>query len=91
LLRITEKSDGDDQRVLFLEGKVCCQWLSELRAEIKRAAQERKKLVLDFSRVSFIDEEGTGLINQSLSDSVKTVNCSLFIRKLLGMDTKGFK
>jgi anti-anti-sigma regulatory factor len=91
VLRIYDKSGEGDNRVLLLEGKVCRQWLDELRLEIEKIIGEGKKLVLDFSRVTFIDEEGVRLINQFLSNSVGRINCSLFIRSLLELDTRGKK
>jgi len=91
VLRISEKPGQKDQRILLLEGKVCQQWLDELRTEIDRSIQEGKKLVLDFSRVTYIDEEGARLINQSLSDGVEETNGSLFVRTLLDLDRRGKK
>lgn len=91
VLRINEKSGDEEHKILQLEGKVCRQWLDELRTEIDRTVAEGKKLVLDFSRVTFIDEEGARLISRSLSDRVESINCSLFVRALLEMDSGGIK
>ena len=91
MLRINDKPGDRDHRVLLLEGKVCRQWLDELRLEIEKTIGDGKKLILDFSRVTFIDEEGARLINQFLSNSVERINCSLFISTLLDMDTRGKK
>ena len=90
-MRINDKPGDRDHRVLLLEGKVCRQWLDELRLEIEKTIGDGKKLILDFSRVTFIDEEGARLINQFLSNSVERINCSLFISTLLDMDTRGKK
>lgn len=91
MLRINNKPGDRDHCVLLLEGKVCRQWLDELRLEIEKTIGDGKTLVLDFSRVTFIDEDGARLINQFLSNSVERINCSLFIRTLLDMDTRGKK
>lgn len=91
MLRINDKPGDNDHRILLLEGKVCRQWLDELRLEIEKTISEGKKLSLDFSRVTFIDEDGARLINHFLSNSVERINCSLFIRTLLEVDTRGKK
>jgi anti-anti-sigma regulatory factor len=91
VLRINDRPGDRGHRVLLLEGKVCSQWLDELRLEIEKTKSDGKKLVLDFSQVTFIDEEGARLINQSLSDRVEGINCSLFIRTLLDMKQRGKK
>lgn len=91
MLRINDRPGDRGHRVLLLEGKVCRQWLDELRLEIEKTIGDGKKLVLDFSRVTFIDEEGARLINQSFSDRVEGINCSLFIRTLLDIKPRGKK
>ena len=89
MLRITEKPGEKGQRVLLLEGKVCRQWLNELRSEIDKTIHEGKRLELDFSRVTFIDDEGARLLNLSNAEKVEKINCSPFIRSLLDIDTRG--
>jgi len=89
MLRITVKNRNKEERVLFLEGKVSNRWLEELQAEIEKSINEGKKLVLDFSKVTYIDDEGATLINQPLYNEIGKKNCSLFIRTLLGHDSRG--
>ncbi len=50
MLRITEKKEGKNTRVLRLEGKICQEWIKELEAEIIRGLDDGKKVVLDFSK-----------------------------------------
>ena len=45
--------------------------------------QERKKVILDFSKVSYIDQEAAQMINQFPAQKVEKRNCSLFIRTML--------
>lgn len=75
----------------MLEGKVSKQWLEELQSEIERSLNERKKLALDFSKVSYIDEEGARLINLPQYNKIEKRNCSLFISTLLGHNSRGKK
>ena len=91
MLRITIQNKNRDDRILLLEGKVSKQWLEELRTEIERSLDDRKKLVLDFSKVTYIDEEGARLINLPHYNKIEKRNCSLFISTLLGFDSRGEK
>jgi anti-anti-sigma regulatory factor len=89
VLRITDRPAAKNRRVLLLEGKVCCQWLDELRTEIEKTLRQGKELTLDFDRVTFIDEDGASLIKQYLSKGIESVNGSLFIRTLLELEARG--
>jgi len=91
MLRITVKNKNKDVRILLLEGKVSKQWLEELQTEIERSINDGEKLALDFSKVSYIDEEGARLINQPHYKKIEKRNCSLFIRTLLGHESRGDK
>lgn len=74
--------------MLLLEGKISKEWVSELRSEIKRGIKEGERIVLDFSKVSFLDEEAAEMINDFPLQKVEKRNCSLFIRTMLGMETR---
>ncbi len=91
MLRITVKKEGKKARVLFLEGKVCQKWLEELSAEITRGLDKGEKIVLDFSKVGFIDEEAADMINRLPLQKVEKRNGSLFIRTMLRMENQGEK
>jgi len=91
MLRITVKKEGKKARVLFLEGKVCHKWIEELSAEITRGMDKGEKIVLDFSKVGFIDEEAADMINRLPLQKVVKRNGSLFIRTMLKMENQGEK
>jgi anti-anti-sigma regulatory factor len=91
MLRITVKKEGKKARVLLLEGKVCYKWIEELSAEITRGLDKGEKIVLDFSKVGFIDEEAADMINRLPLQKVAKRNGSLFIRTLLKMENQGEK
>ena len=78
MLRITVQNKNRVNRVLMLEGKVSKQWLDELQSEIEKSINDGKKLALDFSRVTYIDEEGAMLINRPHYNNIEKRNCSLF-------------
>jgi anti-anti-sigma regulatory factor len=88
MLRITEKKYSANKTVLFLEGKICQEWAKELQVEIEKGIKKGKKIVLDFSKVSYLDEEAAKRINQFPLQKVEKKNCSLFIRTMLGMENR---
>ena len=89
MLRITEKKEGKNTRMLRLEGKICQEWIKELEAEIIRGLDDGKKIVLDFSKVGFIDEDAAEMIKRFPQKKVERRNGSLFIRTVLGMEDRG--
>ncbi len=91
MLRITVQNKNRETRVLLLEGKVSKKWTGELKAEIERSINDGKKLALDFSKVTYIDDEGARLINQPHYKKIERRNCSLFIRTLLDHESRGEK
>ncbi len=86
MLRITARREGRKKRVLYLEGKICQQWVGELQAEVERCLKEGEKVVLDFSRVGFLDEAAAEMINRLPARNVEKKNGSLFIRTMLKME-----
>jgi len=85
MLRITVKNIPRNKTVLVLEGKICQEWVRELQLEIEKGIKKGRKISLDFSRVSFIDEDGARMINQLSPQKIGKINCSLFIRTMLRM------
>lgn len=83
MLRITVERPAKDKKLLFLEGKIFQEWVKELQTEIEKSMQEGKKVILDFSKVSYIDQEAAQMINQFPAQKVEKRNCSLFIRTML--------
>jgi anti-anti-sigma regulatory factor len=91
VLRITVKKEGQSQKVLYLEGKICQEWLQELRDEINRGIEEGTKIILDFSKVRYLDEETAEMLRGLPSDKVEKRNFSLLIQELLKLDPREVK
>lgn len=83
MLRITTENIGDEGRIFFLEGKVCHEWVKELHTEIMKGMSEGRKVILDFSKVRFIDEEGARMLQSLPQGKVEKKNLSLFLREIL--------
>ncbi len=88
MLRITEKKEDERTRVLFLEGKICQEYIRELRSEIEKGILGGERVILDFSKVSFLDEEAARMVNGFAEKKLGLRNCSLYIRTALGMEVK---
>lgn len=83
MLRITPKKEGEKQEILYLEGKICQEWVDELQAEIEKRLKKGEKIVLDFLNVCYLDEEAAEMLSHFSPSMVEKRNCSLFIQKML--------
>lgn len=89
MLRITVKKEGRKKRVLYLEGKICRELVKELETEIIRGLDQGERIILDFAKVGFLDEEAADMINHFPLQRVERRNGSLFIRTMLKMEDRG--
>ena len=83
MLRISVEQEGEQIRRLALEGKICHSWAAELRNEIEKILSSGKKVILDFAKVSYLDEEAARMLRLYPEERVEKRNCSLFIRTVL--------
>jgi anti-anti-sigma regulatory factor len=85
MLRIT-KTFEDDLAITFrLDGKIISTTAAELEELCRQYLNGRgKKVSLDFSGVTFIDNEGLGTLKKIKTRGVAMVNGSLFVGTLLG-------
>lgn len=84
MLRI-EKIKTDKRSVtLKLDGKIEGIYLDELEGICTcLLAEGGKTVTLDFSGVSFIDDESVAMLTKMKDGKLKIINCSPFIRTLL--------
>ena len=83
MLRITSKKQGEKQAILYLEGKICQEWVNELQTEIEKRLKKGEKIILDFLNVCYLDENAAEMLSHFSSPRVEKRNCSLFIQKML--------
>jgi hypothetical protein len=88
MLRITEKIEGEKTKVLYLEGKICRGYIKELQIEIDKGIGTGKKIILDFGKVLFLDDEAARMIRKLKDTRLSLRNCSLYIRTALKIDKK---
>lgn len=83
MLRITKVSENPSSVELKLEGRIVSEWVSVLEAEISDWAQKKRKVLLDFCAVTFVDERGLRMLKRRLSGDIRIMNCAGFIETLL--------
>jgi len=83
MLRITAKKEGPKTRALYLEGKICGEYVKELQREVEEGMNRGEKMILDLSKVVFFDDRGRDLIKRLASKSLQLRNCPLYIRTAL--------
>ena len=83
MLRITEVPNGDESRLYLLEGKLLAPWVEEVSRLVASPGSPRRSVVLDLSRVSYVDEIGTRLLRELLGKGVVLRGCSAFVAELL--------
>jgi anti-anti-sigma regulatory factor len=83
MLRITRTSEGPSDITLKLEGTVVSNWVPLLREECLRVLKEKKRVWLDFSDVTFVDDRGVEMLKAVVAEGVKLLNCSPLVGSLL--------
>ncbi len=84
MLKITKIAQDSENLTLKLDGKIEGVYTEELEQSCKCAcARDKKTITLDFSGVTFIDEEGMAALSRLKDGRLKIVKCSPFIRALL--------
>lgn len=83
MLRITQTSEGSSDVRLKLEGRVVSDWVPLLREECLRMLKKKKRVWLDFSDVTFVDDRGVEMLKELAGEGVKLLNCSALVESLL--------
>lgn len=83
MLRITKMAENNSSVTLKPEGRIVSDWVPILEANISRYLQEKGRLLLDFSEVRFIDEQGVKMLKQVTVSGVEIINCPAFIEALV--------
>lgn len=83
MLKVTRVAENDKSVTLKLEGRVVGEWIDALERECTVCLGKRRKLILDFSAVSFVDDRGVKTLKAMQEDRVRLTGCSLFLSELL--------
>ncbi len=84
MFKITVASEDEKTVTLKLDGGLTCEYLTDLKKLCLSYRDEKNKAVaLDFSGVTFIDNQGVTMLENIKDEHLKITNCSLFIEALL--------
>ena len=87
MLKVTCLDSGPGEVTLKFEGRIVGPWVEELKKECEICLAKHARLVIDFSNVSFMDNQGIRITNNLLKkfkeDRVRLTGCSLFLSGLL--------
>ncbi len=83
MLRITKINGNEATVTLKLEGQIVSAWVRELERECRVALAEGRRVHLDFTHVSFVDECGCALLRNLVGDELDIVHCPALIRSFL--------
>ena len=64
MLRITKVAEDSSTVTMKLEGKLASDWVPLLEGECLTCLKENRKVLLDFSEVTFVDGRGVELLNK---------------------------
>jgi anti-anti-sigma regulatory factor len=83
MLRITKINGNEATVTLKLEGQIVSDWVRELERECRVALAQGRRVHLDFTHVTFVDERGCASLRNLVSDQLDIVQCPALIRSLL--------
>ena len=83
MLRITRTSEESSDVKLKLEGRIVSDWVPLLRRECLRILKGQKRVLLDFSDVTFVDNRGVEMLKGMSAKKVRLMNCSPLVESLL--------
>ncbi len=83
MLRITKIAEDSSTVTMKLEGKLASDWVPLLEGECLTCLKENRKVLLDFSEVTFVDGRGAEVVNKLAGEGIKVVDCCELIKELL--------
>ncbi len=83
MLRITKVAEDSSTVTLKLEGKLAADWVPLLEGECLTCLKDNRKVLLDFSEVTFIDDRGAEVVKKLTGEGIKVVDRCELIKELL--------
>ena len=81
MLRIEVKEKRGERVTVHLEGRMVGPWVDEVRLTCEPFLTNGHALVLDFSRVSFVDRAGVALCRRLKRGHAALQHCSPFVKE----------
>jgi len=87
MLRLTRTTRLPHEVVLLLEGQIVAEWVELLEAECLTLLRTDQNVLLDLSRVSYLDRRAARLLRNLAARSVQLINCPPLVADLVTEDT----
>ena len=86
MLRLTRTTRFPHEVILLLEGQIVAEWVELLEAECLTLLQADQNVLLDLSRVSYLDRRAARLLRDLAARSVQLINCPPIVADLVAKD-----
>jgi anti-anti-sigma regulatory factor len=86
MLRLTRTTRLPHEVILLLEGQIMAEWVELLEAECLTLLRTDQQVLLDLSRVSYIDRRAARLLRDLAARSVQLINCPPLVAQLVMED-----
>ena len=86
MLRLTRTTGLPHEAIVLLEGQIVAEWVELLEAECLTLLQTDQQVLLDLSRVSYLDRRAARLLRDLAARSVQLINCPPLVADLLRED-----
>jgi anti-anti-sigma regulatory factor len=86
MLRLTRTTRLPHEVIVLLEGQIVAEWVELLEAECLTLLQTDQRVLLDLSRVSYLDRRGARLLRDLAARSVQLINCPPLVADLVTED-----
>ena len=86
MLRLTRTTRLPHEVIVLLEGQIVAEWVELLEAECLTLLQTDQQVLLDLSRVSYLDRRAARLLRDLAARSVQLINCPPLVADLVTED-----
>jgi anti-anti-sigma regulatory factor len=86
MLRLTRTTRLPHDVILLLEGQIVAEWVELLETECLTLLHTDQNVLLDLSRVSYLDQRAARLLRNLAARSVQLINCPPLVADLVTED-----
>lgn len=86
MLRVTRTTRLPHEVILVLEGQIVGEWVGLLEVECQTLLQTDQTVLLDLSRVGYLDRRAARLLRDLAARSVELINCPPLVADLVRED-----
>ncbi|WNM58037.1 STAS domain-containing protein [Candidatus Nitrospira allomarina] len=83
MVRLTVKATQNGTTTVEIEGRIVSEWINVVESECQGLLAQGNHVVLDFSAVNFVGEDGVRMIRRLIIKGCQIKNCPSFIQPIL--------